>query len=188
MRPWPGCAWWRRPGRRCVVRCLCSDRRDKSCSSFGGIRWVRRILRIVAAATRCPSRRSSPWIRTAPQVRLSQAMVRISSTSSSLIGGRPGAFGWRHLSATRRRCQRNSMPGVTIRRPRSVLGRSLDSAASTARSVELPTAVILPIHPHGSAQRGRHRTETTHRNGYGRRRGPRGSQLFSARDPSGSDT
>ncbi|MEY9894805.1 hypothetical protein ABIA31_008493 [Catenulispora sp. MAP5-51] len=34
------------------------------------------------------------------QVRFSRAMVTISSTSSSLIGGRPGGLGWRHLFAT----------------------------------------------------------------------------------------
>ena len=56
--------------------------------------------------------------------------------SPSLIGGRPGAFGWRHLFATRRRRQRNSEPGVTIRWLRSVLGRSLDNAARTTRSVQ----------------------------------------------------
>jgi hypothetical protein len=63
-------------------------------------------------------------------------MVTINWTSSSLIGGRPGDLGWRHLFATRRRCQRSSVPGVTIRWPRSALGRSSDSAANTARSVQ----------------------------------------------------
>ena len=35
-----------------------------------------------------------------------------------------------------RRCQRSSVPGVTIRRARSAFGRTRASAASTARSVQ----------------------------------------------------
>jgi hypothetical protein len=66
----------------------------------------------------------------------SRARRRISAMSSSGTGGRPGALGWRHFAATSRRCQRSSVPGVTIRRARSPLGMILASAARTARSVQ----------------------------------------------------
>jgi len=56
--------------------------------------------------------------------------------SSSGIGGRPGGLGWRHFAAAMRRCQRSSVPGVTIRHARSAFGRTWVSAASTARSVQ----------------------------------------------------
>ena len=91
---------------------------------------------MVEAATRCPSRRSSPWILTTPHRVFSRARRTISATSSSGTGGRPGGLGWRHFAATRRRCQRSSVPGVTIRRARSPFGMILASAASTARSVQ----------------------------------------------------
>jgi len=100
------------------------------------MRWARRIFRMVEAATRCPSRHSSPWILTTPHRAFSQAKRTISATSSSGTGGRPGALAWRHLAATRRRCQRSSVPGVMIRRARSPLGMILASAARTARSVQ----------------------------------------------------
>jgi len=83
-----------------------------------------------------PSRRSSPWILTTPRRVFSRARRRISATSSSGTGGRPGGLGWHHFAATRRRCQRSSVPGVTIRRVRSPFGMILVSAASTARSVQ----------------------------------------------------
>ena len=87
------------------------------------------------AATRCPSRRSSQWILTTPHRVFSRARRKISATSSPGRGGRPGGLGWRHFAATRRRCQRSSVPGVTIRRAHSPFGMILVSAASTARSV-----------------------------------------------------
>ena len=59
----------------------------------GGMRRVCRMRRIVAAAVRCPSRRSSLWMRTTPQVRFSVARRTIKVVSSSLIGGRPGGRG-----------------------------------------------------------------------------------------------
>jgi hypothetical protein len=109
-------------------------RQDSSRRPGGGTRCVRRILRMVHAATRCPSLRNSPWMRTTPQVRFSPASRRTRVTTSSLIGGRPVVLGWVHFLATSRLCQRSRVPGVTIRRPRSAVGSSLDSAASTARS------------------------------------------------------
>jgi len=91
---------------------------------------------MVEAATRRLSRRSSPWILTTPHRVFSRARRKISATSSPGTGGRPGGLGWRQFAATRRRCQRSSVPGVTIRRVRSPFGMILVSAASTARSVQ----------------------------------------------------
>ena len=79
---------------------------------------------MVDAATRWPSRRDSPWIRTAPHQRLSLVRHEISAVSSSEIGGRPGGFGRRHVAATILLCQRTSVPGVTIWCPRSTRGNS----------------------------------------------------------------
>ena len=91
---------------------------------------------MVEAATRYPSRRSSPWILTTPQRRFSRASRTINATRSSGIGGRPGGLGWLHFAAAMRRCQRSNVPGVTIRRARSAFGRTRASAASTARSLQ----------------------------------------------------
>lgn len=102
----------------------------------GGMRWAHKIFRIVEAATRCASRRSSPWILTTPHREFSRARRRISAMSSSGTGGRPGALDWRHFAATSRRCQRNNVPGVTIRQARSPLGMILASAARMARSAQ----------------------------------------------------
>jgi hypothetical protein len=96
----------------------------------------RRIRRIVDAATRCPSRRSSPWTRTTPQVRFSVARRTISAVISSLTRGRPTDFGWRHFPATSRRCHRSNVAGVTRRRSLRDCGRSRARAASTARSAQ----------------------------------------------------
>lgn len=85
---------------------------------------------------RCPSRRSSPWMRTMPQVWFSVARRTISVVISLLIGGRPGGFGWRHFPATSRRCHRSDVAGVTMRQARRDFGRSRDRAASTARSAQ----------------------------------------------------
>ena len=116
-------AWARRK-----VRQVSSRRVD------GGTLLARRILRMVEAATRWPRRRSSPWMRTTPQVRFSLARRTIRATSSSPIGGRPGGFGCRHRAAISLRCQRNNVPGVTIRWARSAFGSIRASAARTARS------------------------------------------------------
>lgn len=102
----------------------------------GGTRWLRSVLRMVAAATRWPIRRSSPWMRVYPQDGFSLAIRRISSTNSCGIGGRPGGRGWRHLAAASRRCQPNTVLGVTSRCVRSSLGISPISAANSARSAQ----------------------------------------------------
>ena len=109
-----------------------------------GIRWERRILRMVPAPVRCPRRRSSPWIRTTPQRGLSLASLTINFASSLASGGRPGAFGWVHFLATMRRCQRSSVPGVTIRCARSAVGRIRANAANSARSAQSTLGLELP--------------------------------------------
>lgn len=109
----------------------------------GVVRRRRRTLRMVAAATRWPRRRSSPWIRVYPHDGLSPASRRISSTSSSPIGGRPGGRGCRHLAATNLRCHRSTVPGATSRWARRCLGSSRISAANNARSVQSSRGVGL---------------------------------------------
>jgi hypothetical protein len=89
---------------------------------------------MVEATIRWPRRRSSPWMRTTPQVRFSLARRRMNVTSSSPLGGRPGGLGCRHRAAISLRCQRNNVPGVTIRWTRSALGSIRATPARTARS------------------------------------------------------
>ena len=128
---------WKKSAARSVAAWARKNtRQDPSCPDGGGTRRARRILRMVEAATRYPSRRSSPWILTTPHRVFSRARRTISSVSSSGTGGRPGGLGWRHLAATSRRCQRSSVPGVTLRRARSPLGMILASAARMARSAQ----------------------------------------------------
>ena len=91
---------------------------------------------MVEAATRYPSRRSSPWMRTTPQRRFSRANRKISAARSSGMGGRPGGLGWRHLAAAMPRCQPSSVSGVTIRQVRNAFGKTRASAASIARSLQ----------------------------------------------------
>jgi hypothetical protein len=105
---------------------------------------------------RFPSRRSSPWMRTAPQVRFSVARRTINAVSSSLIGGRRavavGAISRRPVgdaSATMswvRRCGRNAgisaEAGTALRvlhgRPSPVAGEGWCGAA---------------LRPHGAGRR-----------------------------------
>jgi hypothetical protein len=54
----------------------------------------------------------------------------------SSTGGRPTRCGYVHFLATRRRCQRKIVPGVTNRCPHSIVGRARTSAAKTARSAQ----------------------------------------------------
>ena len=102
----------------------------------GGIFRVLRTRRIVEALTRWPSLSSSPWIRWYPQLRFSVASRPMSAAVSGLTGGRPVRCGQVHFRATRRRCQRRMVPGVSSRCAYSVLGRWRISAASTARSAQ----------------------------------------------------
>lgn len=61
------------------------------------------------------SRQPGTRARSTPHRRFSLARRRISATSSSGIGVRPGGLGWRHFVAASRRCQCSCVPGVTIR-------------------------------------------------------------------------
>ena len=58
------------------------------------------------------------------------------SRISWLVPGRPGRFGYVHLSVIRRRCQANKVPGVTSRWERNAAGSSRASAARTVRSAQ----------------------------------------------------
>jgi hypothetical protein len=51
--------------------------------------------------------------------------------------GVAGGFGWCHFAAASLRCQRSSVPGVTIRCARSGFGRVRAKAAITARSDQI---------------------------------------------------
>jgi len=72
-------AWVRRNCRQLVSVCR---------SGAGGIRWRRRIRRIVEAPTRWPSLSSSPWILRYPQLGFSRAIRCTNVVMMSLIGGR----------------------------------------------------------------------------------------------------
>jgi hypothetical protein len=81
-----------------------------------------------------PAARVPPWIRRYPHRGFSRPSRSTSSCTCPLTGGRPGRFGYRHLRATRRRCQANSVPGETIRDILTCPGNSRASATSIARS------------------------------------------------------
>jgi hypothetical protein len=57
----------------------------------------------------------------------------------------PDAVGYVHFWATRRRCQRRIVPGVTKRCPRSIVGSLRTSAANTARSAQSRRGVGLAL-------------------------------------------
>ena len=74
---------------------------------------------------------SSPWMRRYPRVGFSAARRSASRQSSADVDGRPGGrCGWVQCPTMRRRCQRNSVSGVTSHPVR--LGRA--SAAAIAPS------------------------------------------------------
>jgi len=56
--------------------------------------------------------------------------------TAALTGRRPVRFGYVHFQATSRLCHRRTVPGVTSRCARRVLGRCPISAARTARSAQ----------------------------------------------------
>jgi hypothetical protein len=74
-----------------------------------------RISHTVEAAIVYSSRASSPWIRLWPQVGFSRAIRRISVLSDATVDGRPGRRRSvkLHFRATRLRCQRKIVAGVT---------------------------------------------------------------------------
>lgn len=103
----------------------------------GPARAVRSRVRIVVAATRIPSFRSSPSIRTQPQRGFSRARRRMSARSSASIGGRPGrpVFWYVHFLRTSSRCHRRSVAGVTRKATHRSRGIARLAAASRTRSM-----------------------------------------------------
>ena len=130
--------WKKSVASRVVAWARMNVRHASSRRTGGGIRFDRRILRMVEAAARWPSRRSSPWIRTTPHRRFSLARRRISAMTSSESDGRPGGFGWRQFAATILLCERRSVPGVTILCSRSAFG-STNADHRTSHRLSAPT-------------------------------------------------
>ena len=90
------------------------------------------------AARRWPSPASSPWMRRYPQVGFSAARRSASRRSSADVDGRPGGrCGWVQCRAMRRRCQRNSVSGVTSHPARLGRGSAAAIAASKLRSASV---------------------------------------------------
>ena len=104
----------------------------------GSIRALLRICQTVDAARRWPSPASSPWMRRYPQVGLSAARRSVSRRISAEVDGRPGGrCGWVQCRAMRRRCQRNSVSGVTSHPVRLGRASAAAIAASKVRSVSV---------------------------------------------------
>jgi hypothetical protein len=131
----PQPAWTKPAARSVAARARRKTRRDLSCPDGGGTRRAPRIFRMVEAAIRCPGRRGSPWIVTTPHRVFSRASRKISATSSSGTGGRPGGFGWRHLAATGAGGSAAACPVSRSDGTRSARGRIRASAAATAVSL-----------------------------------------------------
>jgi hypothetical protein len=140
VSPWE--STWEKSQASMVDAGVCRNCRQVvsvSRTGAGGIRPRCRTRRMVDAPTRWPSFSNSPWILLYPQLGFSLAMLLISSVTASETGGRPTRCGYVHFLATRRRCQRRIVPGVTTRCPRSICGNLPTSAARIARSA--------PVHP-----------------------------------------
>jgi hypothetical protein len=128
--------------RKSHSRMLAACRRRNSaqlCSSrfgAGSIAASLRIAQTVLAATSTPRPTSSPWIRRYPHAGFSPASRTTSSRISAAVAGRPGQrCGYVQRRATRSRCQRSSVAGVTnadLRHARR--GSTRLSAANNARS------------------------------------------------------
>ena len=104
----------------------------------GSIRALLRICHTVDAARRWPSPASSPWMRRYPQVGFSAARRSASRRSSAEVDGRPcGRSGWVQCRAMRRRCQRNSVSGVTSHPARLGRANAAAIAASKLRSASV---------------------------------------------------
>ena len=93
---------------------------------------------MVDAPTRRPRPTSSPWMRRYPQVGFSAARRSASRQSSADVDGRPGGrWGWVQCPTTRRRCQRNSVSGVTSHPARLGRGSAAAIAPSKLRSASV---------------------------------------------------
>jgi hypothetical protein len=118
-------ACWRRKARQ-LGRSRCGA---------GGTPARASTLRTSVADTLTPRLRSSPTMRKYPQLLFSRASRRISSRTYRATGGRPGRrCGYVQRQATSRRCQRNSVSGLTMKRARERRGSTRLSAASRKRS------------------------------------------------------
>jgi hypothetical protein len=96
-----------------------------------------RISHTVDAAIAYPKRASSPWIRLCPHVGFSCAIRTISVLIETPVEGRPGRrrSAKVHLRATRLRCQRRIVAGVTGKIfAHRLRFASRDSAVSQSRS------------------------------------------------------
>jgi hypothetical protein len=128
--------------KKSVASTLCAWGRRNSAQvrppRGAGPRPARRRTRLIDVAdTQIPSFRSSPWMRTHPQIRFSRPRPTMSPTSSSLIGGRPGPRRFRHrrhLCLAASRCHRSSVSGVTRKERHRSRGSSRLSPARIARS------------------------------------------------------
>ena len=92
----------------------------------------------VSGTHRWPSPASSPWMRRYPQVGFSAARRSASRRSSADVDGRPGGrWGWVQCPTMRRRCQRNSVSGVTSHPARLDRGSAAAIAPSKLRSASV---------------------------------------------------
>jgi hypothetical protein len=107
----------------------------------------RKIDLIVVAPTRMPSLRSSPWIRTQPQLGFSRPRRNTSPRSAGSSGGGPGDRRRNvHFLATSSRCQRTSVCGETTNTDQRSRRSSLLAAASSIRSRH-PSGGRLTVRP-----------------------------------------
>ena len=101
----------------------------------GGMPERASTFRTSVAETLIPSLRNSPTIRTYPQWPFSRASRRINSRTSGPSRGRPGRrCGYVQWRAMIRRCQPNSVSGVTGNACHDRRGSTRLSATSTSRS------------------------------------------------------
>ena len=108
-----------------------------------------RISHTVEAAIACPSRASSPWILLWPQAEFSRAIRTIGVLTEVPVDGRPGfrRSVYVHLRATRSRCQRRIVAGVTGKT--SGHRRRLTSRDSAADAAEVhPAGAVLDENQH----------------------------------------
>src|SRR5664279_2626141 len=127
-----------------------------------------RMFHTVAAATRWPRPRSSPWMRRWPQVGFSRASRSTKARITAGVGGRPPVEARRRGYVQRRvtssRCQRSSVAGATIRavsghRPYIRISR-LPAARSWSESSAQASA--HPISPRSSTLQGPGRLGAIH--------------------------
>lgn len=78
---------------------------------LGETRWAQGILRMVPAPILCPSRHSSPWIRTTPRYGSPWRARRSGRQVRRPAADAPQTRGLCHFLNTMRRCRRSSVPG-----------------------------------------------------------------------------